>query len=737
MSKFSRFRKVTTFEEVKKVVEFCKQTGYASIDFETRATGPLGPSIGEDKNPTGPHHKEDAPTLIGISFQPGSGFGIPLFHKESPFSPKECLQILHYIGKELCENINVIKVCWNLKFEYKWFLRYGHTMQGLLLDGMLMKYLLEEVPPNDLKSMAERYYPDFADYEDEVKKAVVKYKGWGNIPMDLLLPYCVTDCDITLRLVLLFEPKVIKNGFYNLFRNMCMMQVRVLAESEMMGLPIDVEYLDELIVTQGKRIEVNLRRLMKHSKVRNFQRWRVKQKVKKLIKETSIEIEEIKKDKTKRNPERLIKSRQEKISRYIAGQLLTKKEVVGDFNLNSPDQVVDFLYVAPGGLRLPVIEYTKDKQTKQPTNRPSTAEETLLKLKKKDKSGFLTGLLNHREMSKLYSTYMVGIRRNLTSEKYTLHGEFRIHGTVTGRLSSRNPNLQNLPRTITSSLIKRMFIPPPGHLLVEVDYGQAELRVVAELANDTAMIEIFQKNYNVHVATGAKINHKFQDYDKIKAILSDDTHPDHTFWEKQKKRGKVLNFSILYLQSDKMTAEQMGVSEREAAKFKQEWFGAFPRIKEWMDEQEERLMEDGYVMNMFGRKRRLPDIWDNSKGKRNAAIREAINSPIQGASSDFTQFASINIRERALRGDMIWTEDIKYLKQAYTVHDSLGFFVQPKYIHTVVPIINKICSDPETLKYFNFKMHKVQMKVSPEVGVTWGALKDYNKDEDYTKLLSI
>lgn len=733
MAKETRYRIVKTFDEVKKVVEYCKKTGYASIDFETKAKGPKGPSISkEDKVPTGPQHKEDEPTLLGITFQTGSCYLIPLFHADSPFSREETLNILRYVGKHIVSNVNIIKICWNLKFEFKWFHRYGYTFMGYCIDGMLAKYLLEEEPPNDLKSIVARYFPQFANYEDHVRNLKIKYRGWEHIPIKDLAPYCAIDCDLTLRLALFLEKKVIKTGFYSLFRNMCMMQVKVLGESEMMGLPIDVKYLKGIIKTQGVAIKKNLRKLKGHSKIRTFQNWRLKNHIKKLIKTCKDEIAKLRKD--PKDKSRMIANREAKISQYIAGQLITKKEVLGEVNFNSPNQLVDLLYYSEGGFNFKIIKYTKDKETKQPTDRPSTDEEVLLLLQLKDKSGFIKALLSHREMTKLYSTYMVGIEHQVSSRN-TLHGEFWIHGTVTGRLSSRNPNLQNIPRDTTSSLIKTMFIPPKDHLLLEVDYGQAELRVVAELAGDKAMIEIFQKNYNIHVATAAKINNKFDEYERINQILSEPNHKDNLYWEKQKKRGKVLNFSILYLQSDAMTAAQMGVSEKEAARFKEDWFNAFPSIKQWMKDQERFVKEHGYVMNMFGRKRRLPDIWDSSRGTQNKAIRDSINAPIQGTSSDFTQFASIIIRERRQRGELIWSDDPKYQYQAYTVHDSMGLFVMPKYIHKVVPIISDICSNPDTLKYFNFEMEKVKMKVSPEVGKTWGGLVKYNPWENYSKLL--
>lgn len=717
----SNFAIVKTIKGVERILEYCRKTGYMSFDFETKAKG-------------GPQSDQDDCTIIGIAFQPGFAYSIPLYHKESNLDPEEIFPLL---GK-LWEDTSIVKVAWNAKHEYKWVRRYGYDIRGVYLDGMLAKYVLDEEPPNDLKSMVARFIPEFAGYDDEVDKLVKKHKGWEHVPLTPLSEYCCMDADFTLRLSIFFEKLLLrpKNPkFYPLFRNMAMMQSRTFAESELMGVKIDVKYLNRIEQQTRGRIEKNLKKLLAIKVIRRYQEWRITDHIRKLIESTNAEIYAIKTGKKEAKNEaskaRMINQREEKISRYIAGELVTKKEVVDEVNFNSPDQMVQLLFTSPKGFRFKIVKYTKDKETKRPTTKPSTDEEVLLELKTKDKTGFIQKLLDHRELSKLHSTYMVSIQERVTPD-HKIHGEFKIHGTVTGRPSSANPNLQNIPRTTTSSLIKGMYIPPPGHLLLEVDYGQAELRVAAELSKDPDMIEIFKKGYNVHVATAAKINRKFEKYEEIKGILSDPKHPDHLFWEKQKKRGKVLNFSILYLQSDEMTADQMGVSVEEAIEFKQEWFNQFPLIKKWMSAQERRVRKYGYVEGLFGRRRRLPDIYSDIKGFRNKAIRDSINAPIQGCSSDFTQFSTVIIRDHINRGTIKLTDSLQWRYQAYTVHDSIGYYVQPQFIHKAVPLITEICSNPDTQKYFNFEMQHVKMKVSAEMGKSWGSLEDYSYDKDYS-----
>jgi len=739
-----RYKIITTLEEVEEVISYCQETKYCSFDYETRADGPMGLAFaGKNKdNPTGPQFKEDKPTIMGICFQVGFAYVIPLFHDESPFSNREVLKIFKLLSQGIFENLDIVKIAYNFKFEYKWSMRYGCQFKGRLFDAMLAKHLLDEERPNDLKSLSTRMFPETADYEDEVGKLVKEYKGWANVPLEPLAKYCAMDCELTLKIMVVLEQKLWSNNFYKLFRNLSMMQTRVLGESENMGFIIDKKYLESLVVSQKKLIDSTEEALNDNKKIRKFNRARKTEHIEKLIEFTQLEIRKIRSGELEyKDVNRAISNREDKISRYIAGQLVTKKEQIDDtVNFNSPNQMVDLLFHSPKGFKFKVVKYTLDDR-KQPTNRPSTNEEVLLELEQIDKSGFITHLLKLRELNKLYSTYIVSPLGKLT-DKNRLHTSYLIHGTTTGRLSSRNPNLQNIPRGTTSSIIKKMFIPPPGHLILEVDYGQAELRVVAEISNDKAMIELFEKGYNIHVATACKADGVLDEYEFInKTILKDENHPDHIYWVKRKKRAKTINFGIIYGQTPKMLAGSLSepgdlVTEDEAAQFRQEWLDLYPGVKKWFKKQENFLRANGWVKNIFGRKRRLPGIWDSQRGTQNKAIRDCINAPIQGASSDMTQTASVVVRDGIINNKIILSDDPDFKNQLYTVHDSLGFYIMPKYIHQSVPLISAICEYPETKKYFGFKMKKVRMKVSAEIGMNWGELKGYNPNEDYNKWLN-
>lgn len=732
-----KVRIVKNRDQLRTLIKYIKITGYCSFDFETNAL-----PVEDD---------EFRPTIISISFQPWAKYVIPLAHFQSPFKDGEWFDLLSELDVEIFRNPKIIKLGHNLKFELRILMKYGMELHGKIFDSMLAKHLLDENTDNGLKDIVLRLFPRYGDYESELNELKKKHGGWANIPLKPLAAYGGLDADLTLQLCLLLERRFLRKDLhklYALYRNLLMMNTRVLAETELMGMLIDRPYLKKVEKAQRKIIQNNLKEVMAHPKLEAFQKWRSRKHLDKLVagvrKEIDIIEKEVKSGKiTQKSASTKINNRLEKLSRYLAGELgNSKKELVPEFNLNSTRQLVDFLYLSEDGLQLPVVEYTKDNRTKKPTDNPSTGESALLKLKELDESGFIERLLTHREASKLHSTYMVGILEKIQKRTSRVHGRFLIHGTVTGRLSSREPNLQNIPRDTTSSLIKRAFIPPPGHLLVEIDYSQAELRLLAELSGDEAMIDIFKRGYNIHLATGLKINRvDLSKYDEANQVRKDPNHPDFKYWTKIHKSGKVMNFSIVYQQGDPKTAEDLGVSLDEAIAFKEEWYAQFPTIKTYLKAHVDSVYKTGYAENAFGRRRRLADIklrkkakYDRlAKGKYNKATRDAINAPIQGGSSDYAQTAAVEIYEKKLLGEKPFNL-VAY--QAYTVHDSIGFYIKVENIHKVVPHLIKVAEKPNTMKYFGFEFTKVKMGVSCEVGVNWGEKAEYNPFFNYKKLLN-
>ena len=710
----SSYTIITKESQLHQAILGCKKTGYASVDFET----------------TGIRYYSDDeyPLCLAICYQPGHSWILPLRHSESPFLKKNLWKkLFNKFCDEVMADSKIIKVGWNFKFEYKWFISLGKYPSFVITDGMLAKYCLDEERPHDLKNMVAFLFPEFAGYESEIK---VKGNKWANIPLDKLSKYNGIDADLTLRIFIYFESKLMKLGFYNLFRNLLMMASRVLGESEFRGMPIDMPYLLSLESDYAEKLEVLDTELRKHKALKRFEHHQSLVIAESAIEELRVEIKNIKKDSTKTegSKQRMIAHRKNKIT------ALKSEPKEFKINFNSPPQLAEYFFNSEHGLKLKPIKNTD-------SGAPSTDEASLELLKKKDKSGFMESLLKYRGISKLYSTYIRGMIP-LVTDKNRVHASFLIHGTVTGRLSCSDPNLQNIPRDTTSSEIKKMFVPPLNFLLLEVDYSQAELRVVAELANDETMICIFERGYNIHVATACLANGGLHLYEKAKAMikvgdsmggeeLAKPENKEYLFWIKQKKRAKLINFGILYGQEAKKLSEELDCSLEEAAEFKAQWLNQYPGVKKWISNQKKFVREEGYVRSMFGRKRRLYNIDHPNKWIRLEAERQAVHTPIQGTASDFTLLSQVVIREQILQGKL--PHD---LQQLYTVHDSIGYAIRPQDIHETVPKLIEICNNPDTLKYFGFELKKVRMKVSPEVGINWGSLGEYEPTQDYTKLLN-
>ena len=717
ISKEYKYKLVTNWSEVKQLVEYCKQTGYASTDFESWGTNAMYPG--------------SYPTILGVSFQPGSSWIIPLGHKESPFRG-EWIEVLQYFGREVISNPNVVKIGQNIQYEMNWWTKYGITMLGRVFDTMLAKYLLDEERPHGLKEMVSRFIPEFAGYElpgSPGPKATVErlIEFWSNVPLDELSFYCALDADLTFRLWIFFESRLIENGFYPLFRNMMMMASRVLCEASYRGMLVDREYLRDLALNYKSKIEECEKRLRSIGLLVKYEKSRAKDIKKQMIKEIKAEIAILKEE---NGSERMINSREEKISRFIAGDWTTNKERdrMAPTNFNSPKQMIDLLFESKDGFELEVIRYTEDKKTKQQTDTPSTDESVLLELEELDDTGFIKNLLELRQLTKMNSTYVVGMWDRLNSND-KIHGSFLLHGTVTGRLSSRNPNLQNIPRDTTSSDIKRMFIAPPGKLIMQLDYSQAELRVLAAAAKEDMMIHWFKTGRDVHLASACVKYNK--DYDDIIKIYKDESNPEFEKWKIRRKQAKTINFGIVYGQTAKKLAGSLSTDDHrvslvEAQEFLDNFNDQFPAITQHITRQQRFATKHGYVKNLFGRKRRLPNVDSGNWGKKAEALRQAINAPIQGAASDFTLFSSILIREHINRNMLP-----RSLEQVGTVHDSLIFYIDPKDLKEAIPKLYQICRNPETKLWFNFEVEGIEMQVDFEVGKHWGELKWYDEQEDY------
>ena len=614
---FTRYKIIRSFKELKQLVEACLNTGYASVDFETNAEGIYKDTF--------------KPTILSVSFQVGSGCSIPLQHFDESVKEIPWLKWLQYFGRRVVENPNIVKVAQNFKFDNQIFVKYGIYVRGTVIDTMLAKYLLNEEKPQGLKPMVAKYLPEFADYEKYDKFETIP---WDKKPLEPLARYGCMDTDFTLRLALFLEKKLIDKGFYNLYRNLIMPASKVLQDAETNGLPIDLSFNDFLQDKYSKLIQETNDKLRSVRQIKRYQKYSLEQRKRDYIDKLTQEIEELSGDPKKAKS---IKNREDKISRILAGEYKTndEKKLIEPVNFNSTKQMVDLLYLSPKGFKFPIVEYTKDKKNK-PTNNPSTSEDTLIKISDQDKTGFIKSLLDLRGLDKMNSTYIVGLRELVQSDN-KVHPTFLISGTTSGRLSSRNPNGQNIPKVMVNPDIKKQFIPPSGKLFLTYDYSQAELRILAHLANEETMLEWFRTGKDIHLASACKKYH--EDYDKIIKIYEDEQHELYPLWKKRRKQAKTINFGIVYEQSAHKLAESLStpeekVEDSEGQQFLDEYFTTFPKIKKFMDKQHKFMEKHGYCVSLFGRRRRCPKVYSDNFSEYLEALRQCVDEETEALTTD-------------------------------------------------------------------------------------------------------
>lgn len=716
----SRYDIIKSFSQVKRLVKACLKTGIASVDFETNAEGI--------------YNKTFKPTILSVTFQVGSGVSIPLCHHE--YENPHWKRWLKYFGRKVVENPNITKVGWNLKFDLQIFELYGIYVRGTVLDGMLMKYLLNEEKPNDLKSMVRRYLPEHGDYEKAEKFDKIP---WDKKPLEPLCKYGCQDTDYTLRLAMFFESKLIEIGMYPLFRHLIMPASRVLQHAEKTGLYLDRKFNQELLESYKPKIEQATSNCLNLPRVKKFSRWLVQERISKYLASIESELEDL----DYHNPKdaRKIASREQKISNIRAGVFTTKKELelTREVNLGSTIDLPLLLY-SEKGFKFPIIKYTKDKKTNRDTDKPSTDEDTLVELRltvkdpESPKAIFLDNLLELRGLKKMYTTYIEGWHDKVQDDD-RIHGQFKIIGTTSGRLSSSEPNLQQIPKTSVDANIKKQLVAPKGKLFMALDYSQAELRIMAHLSGDETYLEAFAKGQDPHLAIAA--NKYGVSYEEANKAYSDEQHPDYKLWKNRRKQAKQICFGIIYGIQKKLLAVKLSdpkagiiVTPDEAQQQLNEFFQEHPKIKKFMINQEKVLIKHGYIKSLFGRKRRLPQVYSDNEQEAAYAVRLSVNMPCQSAASDMNLFASILNYWKMRQGKL------PFMQETCNVHDATYYLVSPEYINTwVVYEIWETCRNPNTKEYFNFQIDDVSMSMDITIGRSMAEELPFIPGYDYRKML--
>lgn len=348
------------------------------------------------------------------------------------------------------------------------------------------------------------------------------------------------------------------------------------------------------------------------------------------------------------------------------------------FNMNSPRQLGEILF---DKMQLD----PKAKKTK--TGQYQTSEDVLQKLASKHE--IIQHILEYRIYQKLKSTYVDALPQQIEPTDGRVHTNFSQTTAATGRLASLNPNLQNIPiRTLRGQQIRGAFVAPQGHKIISADYSQIELRLIAEISDETNMIEAFQRGEDIHASTASKLFGV----------------PLEEVSKTQRSQAKTVNFGIVYGQSAFALAEQTGLSRTEAKQMIDAYYETYPKLKEWMAQQVQKARQLGYVETILGRKRHLKDIHSNNFVVKGHAERNAVNAPIQGSAADIIKMAMINI-DRRLEEQKLQT------KMLLQVHDELIFEAPEEEINLATELIKtEMESAFET---------KVPLSVEVGVGDNW------------------
>ena len=526
-------------------------------------------------------------TPVGVSFSWKIGHAVYVPMYPAPSSAMQNIQkrcgvdidIALAALKPIFEDEKIKKVGQNIKYEYIVLANYDIELKGISFDTMVASYVLN---PSKLNHNLEDICLEYLSHKMTTPIQELLGKGKTAITMDKVdvkkvADYCCEDSDVTLRLKKILEKDIADKGLDQLFHDVEIPLIKVLAIMEINGVSIDKEYLAGL----SKEMEHKLGKLTK-------------------------EIYE------------------------IAGE---------GFNINSPKQLSKILFEK---LKLPIVKKTKTGI--------STNEEVLVKLAAKHKLPKL--LLEYRELAKLKSTYIDSLPELINPKTGRVHTSFNQTVTATGRLSSSEPNLQNIPiKTDEGKKIRKAFIPSSDkNVLLSADYSQIELRILAHLSGDKELTKAFKEGLDIHAYTASLVFGV-----KEKDVTAE-----------MRGMAKTVNFGIVYGMSPYGLSQSLGIGVDKAKEFIDAYFERYPDVRQYLEGLITEAREKGFVTTILGRRRYIPEINNQNMQIRQFAERTAINAPIQGSAADVIKVAMIAINEKLLKGGM-------KTKMTLQVHDELVF----------------------------------------------------------------
>lgn len=640
-----------TLRDALNTLQMMKKTNklqYLSLDFETTTYDYWRP--------------ETKVMTIGFCADGYNCYSIPVDHPQSPWRGQG-KTIMNLLRPFFCDGIPVVGNNW--KYDQKWArAKLGATI-NFKPDNMLLSYANDENSPHGLKYQADVYcnsgkydkdliWPsEFNPVTDDINRKVDEYMS-----MDLkkLMKYNALDAFYTWH-VYPIEKERLENDvrtariYHRLLEPASELFVRV----EEQGMWVDPERIKEATAECQYNLETVLETLNS------------------LIPEGWEE----------RN--------------------LGKKQLKEGFNWNSTKQLGQ-LFFQEDGFNFPVLARTG-------TGAPSTAEAVIISLDADIDHPVLRGLLEYRKWAKYMSTYLRPWGAKL-DEKSRLHPNFKLHGTVTGRLSGED-GVHQVPR---DNFIRRLIGAPPGWSFIEIDGSQIELRVAAAVAHEHTMLRVYATGGDIHRTTAAAVAHK---------------EPEQVTGDERKK-AKAVNFGFLYgmgWRKFKVYAwEKYGIriSEAEAKAFRERFFELYHDLPEWHKKMRNTVRKLGYVVSPIGRKRRLPDIHSSDEGIQASAEREAINSPVQGFGSDYVLAAAIEIYFKYI---LPKDPDFRTIRPVGSVHDAIYYEVRNDKVDYWAPIIKKTFDDASRLKEWFDYTPPLLIPGDLKIGNHWGDAKEWNIGE--------
>lgn len=569
-----------------------------SVCFDTETTG-VNPLTAE---------------LVGIAFswEATKGFYIP-FPED-----REIAQGLIEELRPFFESETIEKIGQNLKYDIKVLDKYGVKVKGKFFDTMLAHYLINPDMRHNMDVLSETYL----NYTPVSITELIGKKGKNqlsmrDVPLEKQTEYAVEDADITLQLAQHFRPELAEAKTEDLFQDIEIPLLHVLADMELEGINLDKDFLDSLST-------------------------------------------ELTKD---------IASLEQKIYE-AAGE---------EFNIGSPKQLGEILFD-----KMKLVD--KPKKTK--TGQYSTAEDVLSYLAKDHE--IIQNVLDYRGLSKLKSTYVDALPLQVEEKTGRVHTDYMQTVAATGRLSSNNPNLQNIPiRTERGRQVRKAFVPrDENHTLLAADYSQIELRIIAALSEETTMIEAFKNGEDIHASTAARV------FDV----------PLEEVTREQRSNAKTVNFGIIYGVSAFGLSNQTDLSRSEAKELIETYYKTYPKLRNYMGEQVDFARDHGYVQTVLGRRRYLKNINGSNAIVRGAAERNAVNAPIQGSAADIIKLAMINIHKKL-------TEEKYTSKMLLQVHDELVFDVYNPEMERLKSMVKSEMENAYTLS--------VPLEVELGTGLNW------------------